>query len=314
VTFSIEKISYRLGENRIDIETFCKDNKRDFKRQIEVSGFRYVHHTQKNLDIFIAEFLSEEVVFNQSDTVIIVNQTNTETFPNLSSLVLAQLENTQRLDVYQISEGCTGFVKALILANKILNNTKERRVHILCSEKYSDFTTMHNPNVYTIFSDAVSITTLRHGCDFELLGYQVINDFRNNNLIRNEIDIINNNKLNFNMNGPGVLDWVTTNSAENIAGAITNSHTNIDEIDTWLVHQASKIVVDTIGEKMKFKDKQNFRSEMMGNTGSSSIPILLRAQLGNNLDKDKNVNHYGLISFGIGLSFTTCILRRSNCS
>ena len=59
--------------------------------------------------------------------------------------------------VLTVSAGCSGFVQAIILANKLLDK-KNRNGLIICAEKYSQYISQNDIKTRVLFSDAASAT------------------------------------------------------------------------------------------------------------------------------------------------------------
>jgi 3-oxoacyl-[acyl-carrier-protein] synthase-3 len=82
---------------------------------------------------------------------------------------------------------------------------------------------------------------------------------------------------------------------------------SIDEIDLFVFHQASKLVIDNITRRLDLPEEKVFRNyQDIGNTVSASIPIALKDA------EDKKVLKRGdkvmLTGFGVGFSWGSCLL------
>lgn len=80
-----------------------------------------------------------------------------------------------------------------------------------------------------------------------------------------------------------------------------------DDIDYFVLHQANRFMLDTLRKKLKVPEERlPVHIEDVGNTVSSTIPLTLHAMLrGGLLDSPKRLM---LIGFGVGLSWSACIL------
>ncbi|MBT4434791.1 ketoacyl-ACP synthase III, partial [bacterium] len=88
---------------------------------------------------------------------------------------------------------------------------------------------------------------------------------------------------------------------------LSKANLTINEVDLVILHQGSKFIVETLAKRLKSQDKTPFYSENIGNTISSSIPILLSKLEG---EVEKSII---LSGFGVGLSWASCLLtKRSN--
>ena len=79
-----------------------------------------------------------------------------------------------------------------------------------------------------------------------------------------------------------------------------------EEIDLFVLHQGSKLIIDTIRDKLNIEEnKLKFYASEYGNLISSSIPFGLESEILNY--KNKNI----LISgFGVGFSWSSTLLKK----
>ena len=92
-----------------------------------------------------------------------------------------------------------------------------------------------------------------------------------------------------------------------INSILKRNELTIEEIDFFIFHQASKIVIENLIRKMQLnKNKVYFNLENTGNTVSSSIPIAITELTKNKLLK-KN-SKILLAGFGVGLSMGATII------
>ena len=110
------------------------------------------------------------------------------------------------------------------------------------------------------------------------------------------------------MNGNKVLMFTMSKLPDFIFKFLKDNNLNINNIDKFIFHQASKIVLDNLRRKLNIdKNKIPLNYDKYGNTVSSSIPILLKDLLDQNKIK-KNENLL-LIGFGVGLSLGIALMR-----
>lgn len=81
----------------------------------------------------------------------------------------------------------------------------------------------------------------------------------------------------------------------------------VDEIDYWIMHQANKIMNETIRIKTKVpKEKVPYSLENFGNTSSASIPLTMVIHQNKEVFNNKKLL---LSGFGVGLSWANLILK-----
>ena len=84
------------------------------------------------------------------------------------------------------------------------------------------------------------------------------------------------------------------------------NHLEFDDIDLFVIHQASKFVLDHLMKKIKIPSEKFFNNlESFGNSVSSTIPIALKEAI----DKGKCEGNVILAGFGVGLSWGGVIVK-----
>ena len=109
------------------------------------------------------------------------------------------------------------------------------------------------------------------------------------------------------MNGPAVMLFTLNKVVKSVKKVLTESNLKIDNIDFFLFHQASKIVLDELRSKLKIdqaKMPSNLRD--IGNTVSCTIPLLIKEL--KSKEELKTGTKILLSGFGVGLSWATCII------
>ena len=83
---------------------------------------------------------------------------------------------------------------------------------------------------------------------------------------------------------------------------------NKDDIDLFIFHQASAVILRQLKTKLRIPDNKWFQNiKNMGNTVSATIPIAIKQSIDRDLYKP-NMNIM-LMGFGVGLSVAGCIIR-----
>lgn len=305
MSFSIQGIDYVLGENRISVAELCKEVGRDYPKLISRSGFVYVHHTSLESTEFFSNFLKEKLALLKGDTVIFVNQSILEFIPGSSARVFREVPDSSDVNIIEISDGCSGFVRAIILADALVSAQSTLRVHIVCAEKYSDYFTKSDSSVSPIFSDAISLCTIVPGDGFKIVKHRTRNDFSHSERISVQGSDLAGLKLK--MQGAPVLAWSLAYSAEMVPALLADAGLRIGDIDEWFLHQGSKIVVEMISENLGIEGKELFTASEIGNTVSSSIPIALKERM-KRVTEGALGRNILLHAFGVGLSMTSVLL------
>jgi len=106
----------------------------------------------------------------------------------------------------------------------------------------------------------------------------------------------------------GILKFVCTQVPRQVLGLLEKNSLMIDDIDTFVFHQASKAVLDSLSRLLRIKPEKVYRNiDRVGNTVSSSIPIALKDAIdANTIKRGSTILMSG---FGVGLSWTSAIVK-----
>jgi len=306
MTFDVDSIKFRLGEQEVSVQDLCARNARDYSRLIGKSGFQKVFRTSLPEGEFFSNFLRQELYIQKNDCVILVNQGISSVIPGKVPQLFQGIPNIESVFFVELSDGCTGFVRALTMANSFLISKSFLRVHIICAEKYSAFFDESDNSVSPIFSDAISLTTLVLGTKYSILASAIDNCFAKSDLISTQED--STGRLKLRMDGGPVLSWAIDTVPSNIRVLLEKSRLTMSDIDSWYFHQGSKVMLEMLAEKLDLDKFGLFSSESIGNTTSSSIPIALSKSFGSNKNIQLQGNNFVLVGFGVGLSVVSVII------
>ena len=295
---------YALGEEEILAEGLLSVSGRDVKRTLEKTGFRRLYRTDLQPENFFERFLIENLRVGAGETVILVNQSVSASIPGLAPRVFAKLPNISGLNIVELSDGCTGFVRALVLADSLIAAKSASAVTIICGEIYSQYISPESSSA-PIFSDAVSTVRLVEGVGFRVKKIAVRNSFDMHEAISLQESPTGTS---FQMEGPSVLSWVLKNTREIASELQPFRASGSSTSETWFIHQASKVVDEQVGDILGLSYNEAFWAGELGNTSSSSLPIgmIRRAEA---FEKSQTV---GLLGFGIGLSMVGVVLEKQD--
>jgi len=221
----------------------------------------------------VAESALDDIEF-----LCVCTQNGDYQLPQTSAIVQTKLGISKECAAFDISLGCSGYVYSLHIAKSFMES---------CGLKKGDGATA------TLLTDN-PVFDLGNGV-FETDGKMF------EHLIKRD-----NEKLV--MNGRGIFNFAMTHVPEIVTRCLNANALRKEEIDFFLLHQASKYIIDNLRRRMKLEQgKVPFLIKEYGNTVSSSIPIVLKECL----DKTDKKNIL-LCGFGVGLSIAASVLRRKN--
>ena len=89
---------------------------------------------------------------------------------------------------------------------------------------------------------------------------------------------------------------------------LEKSNLEKDDIDLFVFHQASAVILRQLKNKLNIPDEKWFQNiKNIGNTVSATIPIAIKQAMDSGIYKPKM--NIMLMGFGVGLSVAGCILK-----
>ena len=320
---SIEKIEYYLPENKEEGKELLRDNpdwriqdieaKTGITRRYKAGiGESVVDMAEKSAN----KLFDSGVKKTSIDFLILVTQTSDYILPTSACILQDRLGLETSTMAFDVNLGCSGYVYALSIAAGLIESGQADRGVIVCSDNYTTNIDPHDRTCRPIFSDAAAATVVgRSNVDgisaFDLgtngSGYK-------NLIIPNEHDNIAGAKPGFLfMAGAAVFLFTMGMVPKCVNNVLAKSGKKIDDIDLFIFHQASKIVIDKITDNLSLPIEKVYTNyQQIGNTVSASIPIALKDAF-----KDGKL-HAGdcsmLVGFGVGFSWGGCIVETGDLS
>ncbi len=236
--------------------------------------------------------------------LITVSNTPSVYFPSLGHYILSKIQKYLVNKPFNIplNCGCSGYVDALILANKLIYTNKKSKILIVTSDTYSKYISPLDKSILPLFGDGASASIIEHDKSGWLIEKEFSESIPNteNNLILKDTD----GKKNIIMKGPELINFAIKDVIPTLSKMIKN-----EKKLTIFSHQASKIVLNLI-KKEALKINKNieipFFYENIGNLVSTSIPMLIKKNL-KLFKKSKKIIFCG---FGVGLTHSYIKLKK----
>ena len=283
-----------FGSNKINIEKKCKTilGRKITKTILENTGPKNLYVCNNKEDSLSLSIKAYNKLLKKNrnlkfDNLIYVTENNVRKYPGNSFLFASLCNLDENINLIDVNSGCTGFVDALKIADKLDKNSL-----IVCSETYSKNIKNFERNISTLFSDAASVF-LYDKKKFKIL--KSLNIYKKNTY---QLLSTKNNKLE--MDGGKVFNFVRTV----VRPSLTNYLKNIKSpIKTIFLHQASKVVLKYFDSYYSNKYHLPKNIEKRGNSVSATIPVLI-------YDNYKDFkNTVILCGFGVGLSLSIVTLK-----
>jgi 3-oxoacyl-[acyl-carrier-protein] synthase III len=248
------------------------------------------------------------------DLVVLVTQSPDYVLPTSACILQDRLGLSKKCMAFDINLGCSGFIYALSIVGSLIESGIAKKGLILCSDTYTKYIDKSDRTCRPIFSDGASATLLV-GSDIDKVGPFVLGTDGSgyDKLIVREGGArephISSNSLNgtLEMRGADVFLF-TLNTVPNCMNELLDkSKLDIEDIDLFVFHQASQLVLENLIRAMSLdEDKVFINLKDIGNTVSASIPIALKdAETQGRLKSGDKVM---LLGFGVGLSWGSTLI------
>jgi 3-oxoacyl-[acyl-carrier-protein] synthase-3 len=332
----IKAISYYLPEKRLinsEIKTLHPDWNVDEMEQYTGVKTRYIAADDEYASDMAEKaakklFIEHSINSTDIDFLILCTQTTDYIAPATSCVLQNKLGLSKNTGAFDFNLGCTGFVYGLSLAKGLIASNSAKNVLLITSENISKYIHPLDKSTFFLFGDAAAATLISEGenkidgClgnfSFGTDGAGVDHIYLKYGSPRNPLtkaksedskdkfgNIINDTK--FFMNGPAVFNFSINTAPKHIQNLLLKENVKIDDIDFFVLHQANKLILDTIRKKLGVsKEKFIMNIDQYGNTVASSIPIALGDAIRNNVIKKGD--RILLSAFGVGYSWASVII------
>lgn len=263
---------------------------------------------------------SPELSREDVEFLILVTQNNDYTLPHGSAILQDTLGLGTQTACFDVNLGCSGYVYALSIAKGFaIANGLNNGIVVTC-DPYSKVMSKTDTNVLSLFGDAATATWVSNkggakilNTDFGTLGANFRDLIIENGGTQNTAagifpsEELSEEGWNLKMNGRGIFNFMMEKVPETIDVCLKKNSLLKEDIDLFLFHQASHFMLSTLINGLSLPtEKAPINVERVGNTVSSSIPILLEENLFSSNEKPSR--HILLCGFGVGLSWATTVL------
>jgi len=313
----ISSIAFYLPENVETGSELKKDNPDwDIDKIEEKTGIktRYISdndQTALDMSVIAAEYLLQhKVKIKDIDFLIFVTQSPEYVLPTTACLLQDKLGLNKNCIAFDVNLGCSGFVYGLSIGGSLIESGLAKGGLLVCSDTYSKYIDKNDRTCRPLFSDGASVTYLKHSNKSRLGPFELGTDGSGaNNLIvpqcGSRTSVCDTKKLY--MSGSDIFMFSMYAVPNCIESLLIKSNLKISDIDLFVFHQASKLVIDNIVRRLNIPQENFFINyENIGNTVSASIPIALHSAVKKGVLS--NGDRVMLVGFGVGYSWGGCIV------
>ncbi len=266
---------------------------------------------------------------NEIELIIFVSQSPDYFLPSTSTILQDRLELPTTAMAFDINLGCSGYVYGLSVISSLMTTTKIKKALLLAGDVSSFSINKNDKSTYPLFGDAGSATVLEYDENCSQMhfnvqsdgsGHQAIiipdggirNPLTKDSFIEHKIEkgIVRSDR-NLKLNGTDIFNFSLREVPPNVNELVAYANEDIAEYDYFIMHQANKLMNESIRKKLKFEsEKVPYSISKFGNTSSASIPLTIVSELSNKLEKGRN--KLILSGFGVGLSWASALVTTNN--
>ncbi|HKZ96465.1 MAG TPA: ketoacyl-ACP synthase III [Hyphomicrobiaceae bacterium] len=225
--------------------------------------------------------------------------------PHTSAIVHGRLGLDEGCAAFDISLGCSGYVYGAALIQSFMEANGLERGLFVTADPYSKVVSPDDKNTALLFGDAATASLFDAADDASRPAWRVTRA-RLGTIGREWAALAVDAEGVLHMNGREIFNFAAVKVPVEIEHLLREADLTLGAIDLVLLHQASKYMVDTLQKRLKLPPhKVPFEAGAVGNTVSSTIPLLLERRLA-----DPKLSRLLLSGFGVGLSIASCILER----
>lgn len=271
-------------------------------------------------------FSNNEIEKEQISGIIFCTQSPDYIMPQNSFLIHKHFNFSQDVWSYDYSLACSGFILGISMARGMIETGLAENILLITSETYSKYINPRDRSTNILFGDGAAATIISK-CDADSVVDIKISSNGNkfetfyipaggSRLPKDETTCINETDQSGNikcledihMNGFAVWQFISKNVSKQISNLLSKNNLEVNDIDLFLFHQASKMTLDSLIKMLKIDQDKTFSNiENIGNTVSASIPIALKDAV--DAGKLKRGNLILISGFGVGLSWGSIIMK-----
>jgi len=252
--------------------------------------------------------------------LVFVSQSCDYFLPATAIILQDRLGLPKNCIAFDVGLGCSGYVYGLSIISSFMNTTGIKKALLMAGDVSSATCSFEDKSTYPLFGDAGTVTALEidskaatshYSLQSDGSGYETIiipdGGIRNRaseaSFEKKEISKgIKRSNFDLALNGIDVFNFSVTEIPKAIKELLTKLQKTHEDYDFFLMHQANKLMNETIRKKLNFNPNQvPYTLKKFGNTSSASIPLTLISELREEITSKKlNILMTG---FGVGLSW-----------
>jgi 3-oxoacyl-[acyl-carrier-protein] synthase-3 len=299
------KTETALGDSKISVMNLFNN-----EELIKKTGIDHVYESSTStvsLASLACNNIERYIDKNLVKLCILVTQTPDDYLPANSITLANKIGLPSNCLTMDISQGCSGFVQALCLVDKL--SSFYNNILLVTADRYRSKLNKIDRSTNAVFSDGASATICQYDANYGIIYETHLTDGSKRNLLFQSVTTDENGGY-LHMSGAEVWMFTRIKVVPQILEAIDYCKNNNLNIKGIYIHQASRVVVDGIKSLLKGSENKVYENySLYGNTVSSSIPFLLK-DYPLDCEDGRSVNIFA--GFGVGLTSSVIIYGKKN--
>ncbi len=260
------------------------------------------------------------------DALIVCTQSPDYIMPPNSCLLHKSLELAEEVLAFDFNLACSGFVYGLAIIKGLVAAGMARNVLFVTGDTYSRYIHANDRSARVLFGDGVAATWITSSAgqgagvvdilcgtmgalyDRFIIPAGGLRMPKSQQTAQPQVDESGNIRTaeNIYMDGMGIMEFVLAKVPAQVRTLLTRNQMTVADIDLFVFHQASKLVLDSLARVLRIPPEKMFQNiAHLGNTVSATIPIALKEAMdAGMLQRGQKVLMSG---FGVGLSWASAI-------
>jgi 3-oxoacyl-[acyl-carrier-protein] synthase-3 len=329
----ITAVGYHVPDGRLTHEELCERfGTEQMNRTVQLTGIRERRVAKdgecaSDLAFKAAEDLFERTGIDRGsiDLVTFATQTPDYLLPTTACILQNRLGLPKTAAAFDINLGCSQYLYSLGVAHGMLTAGTVKRALVMTGDTVSRILNPKDRAVVPLFGDAGTATILEARPEGGFLGFDFGTDGsgaealiwpasglrlpRSPETAIEETDKSGStrSKNDMFMDGSAIYVFTLRTVSETVKRVLDKTGLTVGDIDLFVFHQASKMIVDSAARKLGLPaDKIHMKLADVGNSGGSTVAIALADALAQG--KVKPGMKIVLTAFGVGLSWGSAVL------
>lgn len=314
----------------MDYDYLSPEERARFQKATGIAERHIVHAGQCASDLCITAALRalEHLGWEPASigALILVTQTADQPVPATSISIQHKLGLPQTCAAFDINLGCSSYPYGLAIVSSMMLTLGISRALLLIGDVSSLTCAMHDKSAWPLFGDAGSATALELDDQASPMFFDLMSDGAGKDAIiiprgglasrrppgegpvEQEVDRdgVTRRPDQLILRGADIFGFAISKVPSSIRRVMEVANASAEGVDFLVLHQANKMINDTIAKKTGFSgDKVPSSLDRYGNTSSASIPVTLCANAQAFSGKQSSAL---LCGFGVGLSWASTLV------